>query len=498
MATSQEMLDALSALIDGKEPKSEALSARTAANVKVEWAGKQIILPEIGGKKMTLTQGIDVLRRMQKDQETPVEVNYEFDGWPLDGARALSLAIRDIYGLQELKRRETFFGTIFPKIVQVEVDQDRYEGVPWGDFSLPGIEESRFEMRANFTPSPKFLFSGRTRKKYEGEISDLAALTRKHLRENSIYRGKAIKVDLSYSRGRFDPENFTPENFIPRFMRLAGHHEDELIVNADVQSALEQSLYARIELPQALVANDIALRHGILLEGPYGVGKTLLALIAALKAVKVGRTFIYLRDTEDFVEGMKLARTYAPSILFGEDVDKLMPDVQSDRPSPKVQAVSTALDGIDSKDDDVIVILTTNRPEIMYKGLLRAGRIDTPIHMDVPDESTAGKFVLTFGGKLLHKSVQGDELERVAKELAGYAPAFIREAIAKAKIAAIYRLRKPDITGQVNADDLTKAARMLKSHVAMATPKPATDMSPADAFVDHLAEKVHSVMENGN
>lgn len=498
MSTKDELKNAMAVLLgEMKDEPDETMNARTAKNVGVEWtARKKIGLPIINNKRMTYSQARDVLHRIERDEETVIETSYTFAAWPLDAARALSLAIEEVYGLMDMKRKMSFFSVSFPQLIQVEVGEGKTESVPWGSFELPGLQAG-FEMFPHFTPEPHLVLAVEMAKKTESEVNALVERVRDVLRERSIYRGQAIKIDLEFMRN-FDPRHFDPTTYLPTFMRLAGHHENELITTPDVEAALEQSLWARIELPDALRQNGASIKHGLLLEGPYGVGKSLLALVTAIRATRAGWTFVYLKDSRDIVNALKMVRPYAPVVLFAEDVDQLMPDTKSDRPSPEVQAVSTALDGIDNKDEEIIVVLTTNRPEVLYNGLLRAGRIGTAIHMDAPDAQTAGKFITRFGGSLLAESVQGEELESVAQELAGYPPAFIREAIEKAKIAAIYRTKSADIEGLVTGVDLVNAARMLKNHAEMAKPRQKAQASPTEAHEAHLVERIAKAVHNGH
>jgi ATP-dependent 26S proteasome regulatory subunit len=130
--------------------------------------------------------------------------------------------------------------------------------------------------------------------------------------------------------------------------------------------------------------------------------------------------------------------------------------------------ILNTIDGIDTKTKPIVTILTTNHPEKISRGFLRAGRIDTIIHMGAPDAKTAERFVhlyATVNGKSLLED--GIDLTPVGMELGGSPPSFIAEAVQKAKRNAIHR-HGAEIAGHVSQNDLIMAARALKDHMNMA------------------------------
>jgi SpoVK/Ycf46/Vps4 family AAA+-type ATPase len=69
-------------------------------------------------------------------------------------------------------------------------------------------------------------------------------------------------------------------------------------------------------------AHKVPLKRGVLLEGPYGTGKTLTAFVTAKKCVENGWTFIMLDRVAALKEALTFARMYAPAVVFAEDIDR--------------------------------------------------------------------------------------------------------------------------------------------------------------------------------
>jgi ATP-dependent 26S proteasome regulatory subunit len=126
------------------------------------------------------------------------------------------------------------------------------------------------------------------------------------------------------------------------------------------------------------------------------------------------------------------------------------------------------LDGIDTKDKPIITILTTNHLESINKAFLRAGRIDSLIHLGPLTRETAQQFISKFavdasGTSLVDHSADYSE---AAKALEGIVPAFTSEILNKAKMYAMHRDGKGDI---LTPDDIRIAALSFKKHIELTT-----------------------------
>jgi transitional endoplasmic reticulum ATPase len=243
----------------------------------------------------------------------------------------------------------------------------------------------------------------------------------------------------------------------PKFLRPG--QKEELIFNIETWRLLRVGLFTPIEHVAVCRAKKIPVRRGILLAGPYGTGKTLTALATASAAVQHGWTFWYAPDGRDFCSAIELARQYEPAVVFVEDIDRITAG-ERDR---ALDQVLNVLDGLDSKQSEILVVVTTNDLDAIHPAMLRPGRIDSVIELGMPDAVAAGRLATLYGGEFISE----DLAETVSGQLAGKSPAVIREIVERAKLAAVLRVAEGgDMT--VSADDLAAIASMVESHAALA------------------------------
>ena len=185
--------------------------------------------------------------------------------------------------------------------------------------------------------------------------------------------------------------------------------DDETLLRFDDVAAQDQAVTELRELAQFLT--DPARFHklgaripkGVLLYGPPGCGKTLLARAVAGES---GASF-YSISGSDFVEMyvgvgasrvrelFKDARENAPAILFIDEIDAVArkrrsgpasSEGSSEEQGQALNQLLTEMDGF-SSDEGTIVIAATNRPDELDHALLRPGRFDRAISVDRPDEA---------------------------------------------------------------------------------------------------------------
>ncbi len=439
-----------------KLASKEAEIKMTCKDVEIVRSGKQIVLP----KDMSFDEGIEWLRRKREEDERDIGIHYEFQYSPMDGAVAFHRALADIHGWAELVPTPGFFGSTPPTMIGVPISLTEKMQVPWGRVMIPGVE-GFLQTDYQDSPTPRFVINGRVKQKNKDQVAAIAEKTEEFLRNHSIYRGQAVKVSFEWERLR---QPFSPSEHCPKFMPLSGVTETDLIFGKEVTNALKIGLFAPIEFSTACRKYKVPLKRGVLLYGPYGVGKTLTATVTALKGVKNGFTFIYLESVLDLKKGLQLASQYAPAIVFAEDIDRAL---EGER-SLSMDEVLNIMDGCDTKGGEIITVFTTNRVENINPALLRMGRLDTLVEVKPPDAEAAIRLVKLYGRGLFPLNAN---FEKVGKALAGRIPAFIREVTERAKIAAIYRLDGGNIEGQVQTDDLLAAADAMKNHADMLEPK---------------------------
>lgn len=455
-------------------------------NLEVKHEGNQIILPLINGKPMTYDEGCEWMKRKKLEEEQQVTVHHEIPCSPLDGAVAFQRALAEIYGWVEMVPTPSFFGSNPPKMIGINISATDIMQVPLGRVEIPGIVGFLQTGMVGY-PRPAFIIDGQVRKKHEEQVKDIVQLTKKLLKEKSIYKGKAVKINLEWMGDHDEP--FDPIEHSPKFMELSGISDDDLIFGETVLHALDIGLFTPIEHSSACRECGIPLKRGVLLEGPYGTGKTLTAYVTALKAVRNGWTFVYLDSVRDLKKGLEFAAQYAPCVLFAEDIDRVL----TGNRSLSMDDMLNTLDGVDTKGAEIITVFTTNHIENINPAVLRMGRLDTLVHVSPPDAKAAERLVRLYARGLLE---EGADLEKIGNVLAGQIPAFIREVTERAKLATISRSGTGDIKGKVLEQDLLAAAKAMESHAELLKPKTDNVIDMSQALVPVSAAK--AAMRNGN
>jgi transitional endoplasmic reticulum ATPase len=208
----------------------------------------------------------------------------------------------------------------------------------------------------------------------------------------------------------------------------------------------------------------VPLKRGILMEGPYGTGKTLAAYVAAAAAVASGATFIYLERADELEEAIRLAHQYGRVVIFSEDIDRV---VTGER-SIEMDDILNVIDGIDSKNTEVMVVLTTNHVENINRAMLRPGRLDAVISVRPPDAAAAAKLVKLYGRGLIDEKA---DLTEVGEMLKGNIPAVIREVVERSKMSRISRIHRGE-KFVVDEADLLRAAASMKTQLKLLEERP--------------------------
>lgn len=444
----------------------------------------EMTIPE----KMTLREVADWVVKKDKEEDKEVAVRHEFDCFPLDGAVALRRVLDEIYGFVANVNTPTWFGPQPPLMIGVPVSADEMVQIPWGRVEIPGVY-GYLETGLMTKPYPRFVLAGATKQRHMPEIDDIVARLRRQLAESSIYKGKAVRLDLSWMRepnGKFDPTAHAPKFSID----TSKVREEELIFPANVENDVRLGLFVPIEFSQFCRENKIPLKRGVLLAGEYGCGKTLCAYVTAKKAVDNGWTFVYGSDVRDMATASRIAAYYAPAVVFFEDIDRV---IGHERTSDG-DAILNTFDGVDTKGKELITVLTTNHVDRLSQALLRPGRCDTLVQVTRPDAEAAVRLVQLYGRGLLDPSA---DLRAVGEALADHLPAEIREATERAKLAAVHRLKRSDIGGHVMGEDILAAVSAMAAQHAMLQPLAEDKRGVAEKCADALGARVADAVADG-
>lgn len=375
-------------------------------------------------------------------------------------------------------------------MISVSVGHDEIVKVPWGRIEIPGIDGylspgvDRKDGRAIFA------LCGVVKNKCKKQVDEIAALTREFLKRESIYKGKAIRVTFeSEDETGFDPYK------CPRFIDVGRVKEEELIFSNDVNQLIDVALFTPIVATEACRKHKIPLKRGILLEGPYGTGKTLTAYVAAAKCVRNGWTFIYVDRVKDIATALHFAKQYSPAVVFAEDIDR----VTSGKRDEHMDEIFNTIDGVELKAAEVLVVLTTNHVEKISQAMLRPGRLDAIVSVKPPDAEAVQRLIRLYGRNLIEANA---DLTQVGDILKGQIPSVVREVVERSKLAAISRI----VSEGRNADtftllpaDLCIAAQGIQRHIELLKPKEPDVRSDVEKAAAVIADSMRPVAHaNGN
>ncbi len=227
---------------------------------------------------------------------------------------------------------------------------------------------------------------------------------------------------------------------------------------------LKESVEWPINNPSIFSRMGIKSPKGILLHGPPGCGKTLLARAVATESEA---NFISIKGPEVFSkwvgesekairEIFRKGRTAAPSVIFIDELDSIVPRrgvgyADSGVSQRVLSQLLTELDGLVSLQS-VVVIGATNRPDIIDPALMRPGRFDRMIYVPAPeDKSRLQIFKIYTKDMPLTNDV---DIEELTKRTKGYSGADI-EAICRE--AGMNALRRNIEEKKVKLEDFNKA-----------------------------------------
>lgn len=459
------------------EQKSNDLSKNGPVThvAQVVHHGDKLVLPE----GMSIKDAKDLLDRREKYLQEQVRLVENFPVFPWDGAYGLDKVLTAMYGWTPMEAIQTMFGKQPPALITIDIDHDKKAQVPWGKFSLPNVK-GELKTDSNFIDGRLcFTINAVVTREGEATVMRLFNELREYLKANSIYRGKAIRLRLSDDNGE---RLAMPE---PKFMRVDDITREALIYSEALERSVETNLFTPIVRCKELAENGIPIKRGVLLGGPFGTGKTLAAKMAARLAVENGLTYVYLPRADEFADGVAFALQYqSPAcVLFCEDIDRAM-DGERDE---DMDDILNILDGIDSKNGNLIAVLTTNNLVGINQAMLRPGRLDAVLEVLPPDAGAVERLIRYYGGTTIAKTM---DLSRIGAALAGNIPAVIAEVVKRAKLAQLRLNPVGQKVERLTEEALLESAETMDRQLGLLNRKDETPKVTIDSLVREAIAEV--------
>ena len=214
-----------------------------------------------------------------------------------------------------------------------------------------------------------------------------------------------------------------------------------------------QELIDFLKNPKKFTSMGARIPKGVLLQGPPGTGKTLLARAVAGEA---NVPFYYISGS-DFVElfvgvgasrvrdMFKQAKHNAPCLIFIDEIDAVGRQRGAglggghDEREQTLNQLLTEMDGFGA-NEGIIIIAATNRPDVLDPALLRPGRFDRQITVNLPDVKGREEILEVHAkGKIFAKSVN---LSNIAKRTIGFSGADLENLLNEAALLAVRKGKK--------------------------------------------------------
>ncbi|MBI2278739.1 MAG: ATP-dependent zinc metalloprotease FtsH [Candidatus Brennerbacteria bacterium] len=259
-----------------------------------------------------------------------------------------------------------------------------------------------------------------------------------------IFRQAKTGANQAFSFGKINPRLFSASRDKVTFKDVAGLKE--------TKEELEE-VVDFLRHPKKFLEIGARIPRGALLMGPPGTGKTLLARAVAGES---NAPFFHLSASE-FVEMFvgvgasrvrdlfQTAKRAAPSIIFIDEIDAVGRERGAglggghDEREQTLNQILVEMDGFE-RDTNVIVMAATNRPDILDPALLRPGRFDRRVVLDMPDIADREAILAIHAkGKPLEKDVK---LKTVAVRTPGFSGADLANLMNEAAIVAARENRK--------------------------------------------------------
>ncbi len=359
---------------------------------------------------------------------------------PEDGAHAAAVVIKRLFGLTVGKATQTMFGEKPPEYRTIDVAYGVQMEVPWGELEIPALPGASFHFLGTENHNgPVFAIQASSPKKHKARIEGFFKALDDELKVNSIYRGHPLMGAREL-----------------KFMNVKNFRADQIVFAGGVQDTINAAIFGLIEHPDATRAAGLPTKRSVLAFGPYGTGKSSLGLITAQRAEAAGWTYLAAKAGRDNLKDvLTTAKLYQPCVVFIEDIDTHTP-AASDKDG--VSELLELFDGIGTKDDQLLIVMTTNHIEEVPAGMLRPGRLDYTVEIDGLDRGGVERLIKrVIPADLLDPEVDYDA---VYAPMVGWQPAWLKASTDRAQAYALARTGG-ELNYKITTDDLVNAANSL-------------------------------------
>ncbi|WP_417610790.1 CDC48 family AAA ATPase [Parasphingorhabdus sp.] len=341
--------------------------------------------------------------------------------------------------------------------------------------------------------------------------ADLAALTR----EAAIEAVRRIMPKLDLESETVPPEVLEElvvyrRDFVEALKRVQPSAMREVMVQApdvrwediggldDAQMRLKEGIELPMKNPDAFARLGIRPAKGFLLYGPPGTGKTLLAKAVAREAEA---NFIatkssdllskwYGESEQQIARLFARARQVAPTILFIDEIDSLVPARGGGMGEPQatervVNTILAEMDGLEEMQS-VILIGATNRPGLVDPALLRPGRFDELIYVPVPGKDGRRRILAIQTAKM--PLAEDVDLDDVADRADRYTGADLEDLVRR---AGLYALR--EYGGLVETVQMKHFEKALEDSRASVTPEMEEEYSKIESQLKQNAMRAEPI-----